>query len=233
MNLRIASADAATHTGPVRARNEDSLVQRPELGLWAVADGAGGHGAGAVASQAVAAALRALHASPGGLLPAARQALQAVNATLHAEGLARRRTMASTVVALLLGEAGADLLWAGDSRAYLLRDGRFQALTRDHSLVQELLQAGEIAEDEVEEHPQGNIILRAVGAEAQLALDQVHCPLRAGDRVLLCSDGLYRALPRAELARLMAGGGAAGLVEAALALHPRDNVTAIVVALAD
>jgi protein phosphatase/serine/threonine-protein phosphatase Stp1 len=233
MSLRIARADAATHTGPVRSRNEDSLVQRPELGLWAVADGAGGHGAGDVASQAVATALQALHAPPGQVVAAARQALLAVNTALHAEGLATRRTIATTVVALVLGEAGADLLWAGDSRAYLLRDGRLQALTRDHSLVQELLEAGEIAEDEVEEHPQGNIILRAVGAEAALALDLVQCPLRAGDRLLLCSDGLYRALPRAELTRLLAAGGAAGLVAAALAQQPRDNVTAVVVAVAD
>ena len=95
--------------------------------------------------------------------------------------------------------------------------------------MQELLEAGEIAEDEVEEHPQGNIILRAVGAEAELALDLVHCPLRPGDRVLLCSDGLYRALPRARLAALLGSGGAAVLVAAALALRPRDNVTAVVV----
>jgi protein phosphatase/serine/threonine-protein phosphatase Stp1 len=155
-----------------------------------------------------------------------------VNAALHAQGAATRRTIATTVVALVLGPAGADLIWAGDSRGYRLRDGRLQCLTRDHSLVQELLEAGDITEDEVEEHPQGNIILRAVGAEAELALDVVHCPLRPGDRVLLCSDGLYRALPRAELAALLASGGAAGLVAAALALHPRDNVTAVVVHLA-
>jgi len=233
MSLRIARADAATHTGPVRSRNEDSLVQRPDLGLWAVADGAGGHGAGDVASQAVAAALQALQAAPGQVLPATQQALLAVNAALHTQGSATRRTIATTVVALVLGPAGGDLVWAGDSRAYLLRDGRLQCLTRDHSLVQELLEAGDITEDELEEHPQGNIILRAVGAEAALALDLVHCPLRPGDRVLLCSDGLYRALPRARLAALLASGGAAGLVAAALALHPRDNVTAVVVQLAE
>ncbi len=232
MSLRIARADAATHTGPVRSRNEDSLVQRPELGLWAVADGAGGHGAGDVASQAVAAALQALQAAPGQVLPATRDALLAVNAALHAQGAATRRTIATTVVALVLGPAGADLLWAGDSRCYLLRDGRLQCLTRDHSLVQELLEAGDITEDEVEEHPQGNIILRAVGAEAEVALDLVHCPLRPGDRLLLCSDGLYRALPRAELAALLASGGAEAMVAAALARHPRDNVTALVVQLA-
>ncbi len=231
MSLRIASADAATAAGPVRPRNEDSLVQRPELGLWAVADGAGGHGAGDVASQAVAAALQALRPAPGQVLPAVRQALLAVNAALHAEGRATRRTIATTVVVLVLGPAGADLLWAGDSRGYLLRDGRLQALTRDHSVVEELLAAGEITPDIAGEHPQGNVILRAVGAEATLALDLVHCPLRPGDRLLLCSDGLYRALPPAELAQLLATGGAAGLLAAALARQARDNVTAVVVAL--
>ncbi len=233
MSLRIAHADAATHAGPVRPRNEDSLVERPELGLWAVADGAGGHGAGDVASQAVAAALEALRPAADQVLPATQAALLAVNAALYADGRATRRTIATTVVALVLGPRGADLLWAGDSRAYLLRDGRLQCLTRDHSLVQELLEAGEITEDEVEEHPQGNIILRAVGAEAELALDLMHCPLRPGDRVLLCSDGLYRALPAARLTALLASRDAAGLVAAALALHPRDNVTAVVLQLTE
>ncbi len=234
MTLRIAHADAATETGPVRPRNEDSLVARPELGLWAVADGAGGHGAGDVASQAVAAALLALPAvMPAADLPTLlHHTLQAVNTSLYGQGQASGRIIATTVVALVLGAAGCHLAWAGDSRAYLLRDGRLQQLTRDHSLVQELLDSGEITAEQAASHPQGNVILRAVGAEALLELDRITCPLRPGDLLLLCSDGLYRTLDETELASLLAAGaGATGLVAAALARRARDNVTAVVLQL--
>ncbi|HYZ34061.1 MAG TPA: protein phosphatase 2C domain-containing protein [Crenalkalicoccus sp.] len=225
---------AATHAGAVRTRNEDSLVHRPDLGLWAVADGAGGHGAGDVASQAVAAALDAI---PPGLAAAeilaqVRLRLTAVHHELQqrAAEAGPERVIATTVVVLLARHGHFACLWAGDSRAYLLRGGTLQRITHDHSLVQEMVDQGALSEAEAESHPQANVILRAIGAAGALELDKVSGRLAAGDRLMLCSDGLFKSLPEAEIAEMLTGGrDAAALVEAAVARGARDNVSAITV----
>lgn len=231
------AATAATHPGAVRARNEDSLVARDEIGLWAVADGAGGHGAGDVASAAIAAALRGIPAGlapRGAVLAQVRLRLAAVHDALRARAAAEGgpgRIIASTVVALVADAQGFACAWAGDSRAYVLRGGRLARLTRDHSLVQEMVDAGRLAEAEAERHPQANVILRAVGADQPLELDQVLGDVLPEDRFLLCSDGLFKALPEAEIRALLLGGaGGPALVEAAVARKARDNVSAVVVA---
>jgi protein phosphatase/serine/threonine-protein phosphatase Stp1 len=125
-------------------------------------------------------------------------------------------------------------LWAGDSRAYLLRGGVLRQITRDHSLVQELLDAGAIGPDEVMNHPRGNVITRAVGAEVDdFVLDKVSDRLVPGDRFLLCSDGLCKTVPEDQLAELLAAPNdtspSESLVEAALLLQVTDNVTAVAV----
>jgi len=227
------ASSAATHVGTVRKRNEDSVVHRPDIGLWAVADGAGGHGAGDVASQAVAAALDAIPdgLSAAQLLAEVRLRIDAVHADLQARAAAEGpgRVMATTVVALLARHGHFACLWAGDSRAYLLRGGALQRVTKDHSLVQEMVDAGTLAEADAESHPQANVILRAVGADGPLSLDKVSGRLVPGDRLMLCSDGLFKALPEDELAALMhAGDAAEALVEAAVARGARDNVSAVV-----
>ncbi|HYF19298.1 MAG TPA: protein phosphatase 2C domain-containing protein, partial [Ramlibacter sp.] len=207
------ASTAVTHRGAVRPRNEDSLVSRPDLGLWAVADGAGGHGAGDVASQAVVAALNGI--PPGltaaELLAQLRLRLAGVHRQLleEAERQGPGRVIATTVVALVARGGHFACLWAGDSRAYLLRDGRLQRITRDHSLVQELVDQGNITEEQAEDHPQGNVITRAVGAGGQLTLDKTTGPIGRGDRFLLCSDGLYRTLDETTMAGLLAGDDAA------------------------
>jgi protein phosphatase/serine/threonine-protein phosphatase Stp1 len=229
-------SQAVTHPGMVRPRNEDSFVDRPDIGLWAVADGAGGHGAGDVASAAVAAALEEL---PPGLSAAEMLAqLRLRVAAVHAD-LQRRaqeegagRIMATTLVALLARGGHYACLWAGDSRAYLLRDGKLMRLTRDHSLVQELVDQGLLAADQAESHPQANIITRAVGAQGELELDKISARIAPGDLFLLCSDGLFKALEEAEIASLLASGkGPEALLAAALARGARDNVTALAVGL--
>jgi protein phosphatase/serine/threonine-protein phosphatase Stp1 len=229
-------SSCATHAGAVRTRNEDSLVHRPDIGLWAVADGAGGHGAGDVASQAVAAALESIPAglSASELLAQVRLRLTETHAEL--QRLARAggggRIIATTVVALLARHGHFACLWAGDSRAYLLRDGVLQRVTRDHSLVQEMVDQGTLTEEEAELHPQANVILRAVGAAGELVLDKVSGRLVAGDRLMLCSDGLFKALPEAEIAEMLRDGAdAAALVEAAVARGARDNVSAVMLRL--
>lgn len=230
------ASSCATHAGAVRTRNEDSLVHRPEIGLWAVADGAGGHGAGDVASQAVATALEAIPQglSAAELLAQVRLRLAAVHEALQRQAAAAggNRVIATTIVALLVRHGHFACLWAGDSRAYLLRDGALQRITRDHSLVQEMVDQGALSEEEAELHPQANVILRAVGAAGELVLDKVSGRLLAGDRMMLCSDGLFKALPEREIAAMLAGkADAAALVEAAVARGARDNVSAVTLRL--
>lgn len=229
--LPLLTGSGATHAGAVRPRNEDAFVDRADIGLWAVADGAGGHGAGDVASSAIAAALEELPAglSAAELLAQVRLRLGAVHADLRARA-ATGRIIASTVVVLLARGGHYALLWAGDSRAYLLRDGRLERLTRDHSVVQEMVEGGLIDAAEAESHPQANVITRAVGADGELELEKASARVAPGDAFLLCSDGLFKALSEEEIARLLsAGEGPEGLVTAAVAGGARDNVTAVLV----
>lgn len=228
-------SSAATHPGAVRAHNEDSYVDRPDLGLWAVADGAGGHQAGDVASRIITDALNAI--SPGfdgaELLTEVRHCLARADQTLRAEAARRgpHAMLVSTIVVLLMRDDYFACLWAGDSRAYLLRGGHFRPLTRDHSLVQELFDAGAISAAEALRHPSRNIITRAVGAES-LELDKVTDRLASGDRFLLCSDGLFKTMPEPALCELLAADRedtAQRLVAAALARQADDNVTAVAV----
>jgi protein phosphatase/serine/threonine-protein phosphatase Stp1 len=219
----------------MRQHNEDNYVNRPDLGLWAVADGAGGHHAGDVASRIVTDALRTVPAGLSGtaLLAEIRHRIANAHVALWAEAArySREAMCVSTVVVLLTREDYYACLWAGDSRAYLLRSGRFCRLTRDHSVVQELFDAGAISAAEVAHHPSANLITRAVGAE-HLDLDKVTDRLYPGDRFLLCSDGLFKAVPEPGLAEMLAADHddiAERLLTAALAYHADDNVTAVAV----
>ncbi|WP_144299539.1 PP2C family protein-serine/threonine phosphatase [Elioraea rosea] len=234
--LRLESW-AATHAGTVRTSNQDTWLMRPEIGLWAVADGAGGHGGGEIASAAVAAALQGLPAglSAGELLGRARAALIETNAVLRAEAAGRgpRAMLASTVVMLLVRDGHFACLWAGDSRCYLWRGGALACVTRDHSLVQELVDAGEISPADAEHHPQSNVVTRAVGADDALALDKVTGQVMPGDVFLLMSDGITKALEPAVLAETLAAAEGQALADALIALAmtrgSTDNVTALVV----
>jgi serine/threonine protein phosphatase Stp1 len=228
---------AATHPGAKRAHNEDAYVDRPEIGLWAVADGAGGHAAGEVASGMIADALEAIPAGlpASELLAQVRLAIERTHVALRVEAAQRGPDIlvASTVVVMLARSEHFACLWAGDSRAYLLRNGTLRQITRDHSLVQELLEAGAIGPEEVDNHPRSNVITRAVGAEVdEFVLDKVSDRLVLGDRFLLCSDGLCKTLPDAELASLLGaldGVPSQTLIDAALAMNVSDNVTAVAV----
>ena len=228
---------AATHAGAANRLNEDAFVNRPDLGLWAVADGAGGHESGEVASAEVAGLLQTIDAG----LPAAemllevRSRLEAAHARLHAEASRHGdgAMVATTVVVLLARDDHFACLWAGDSRAYLLRDHALIKITRDHSLVQALVESGTISEAEAIGHPQANVITRAVGADSDvLELEKRTGQLMAGDRLLLCSDGLSKTLPEEQLAELLSGDdatGAASLVMAALTAQATDNITAVTI----
>lgn len=218
--------------------NQDAFLDRSDIGLWVVADGAGGHGTGEIASSRVVAALADLPASLSGaeLLAQIRLRVGAVHKDLQA-GLAGPVGIgptASTVVILLARAGHFACLWAGDSRAYLLRQGVLMQLTRDHSVVQELIDEGRIAAHEASTHPYSHVITRAVGNEGPLELEKVFGPIQDGDRWLLCSDGLYNSVTADVLERL-ASDGADGdaFVSTSLEAGAKDNVTAVVVSLND
>jgi type VI secretion system ImpM family protein len=220
---RFRSA-AATDVGRVREINQDSFIERTEVGIWAVADGLGGHSQGEVASRMVCDALAEVvpNSSFDDVIEAARQRVSEVN-----EQLVRAATRAvnavssgSTVVALLTRGSRCAVLWAGDSRAYRWREGRLEQLTRDHSLA-------EI------EGAVSTAITRAVGGEPTLLLDLYRDRVHAGDRFLLCSDGLTRTVPDSQIRAWMEHqdirGAVDGLIKATLDAGAPDNVTALIV----
>jgi protein phosphatase/serine/threonine-protein phosphatase Stp1 len=229
---------ATTHLGVVRKHNEDAYVNRPEIGLWAVADGAGGHARGDLASCMIT---QALDGMPAGLemteaVADLRARITIAHDTLRAtaERAGPATLIASTVVILTARAGHFSCLWAGDSRAYRLRGGVLTRITRDHSLVQELVDSGTITAAEAETHPRANVITRAVGAdEPTLELDRTVGTIAPGDRFLLCSDGLSKIFSDDALGELLGGRGASNpsqlLVDAALSHQARDNVTAVVV----
>ena len=227
---------ARTHIGCRRKTNEDAMLARPDLGLWAVADGMGGHEAGEVASALVVEKLG--HAlGEGSLADRARSAHAAImDANQELWSMAANgtpRTIGSTVVALTIDEARFSCLWAGDSRAFLARDGVLRQLTRDHSLVQQLVDAGDLDPRAAAEHPNANIITRAVGAAPRLDLDQVEGDLKPGDAFLLASDGFTRLIPDHEILAALKASDletvADGLVETCLARQAPDNLTFVMV----
>jgi protein phosphatase/serine/threonine-protein phosphatase Stp1 len=229
---------SSTHNGAVRTHNEDRLVDRPELGLWAVADGAGGHQAGEVASGMIADALETMPAglAAGEMLAQMRLRIGEVHTALCAEAASRgpHTVIASTLVVLIATGTHFACLWAGDSRAYLLRAGVMRQVTRDHSLVQELVEQGAILPEDAQGHPHANVITRAVGAEAEaFELDKVSGELMPGDRFLLCSDGLCKTLSDFDLQQLLSDANASAIsrtmIDAALAKKVNDNVTAVTV----
>jgi serine/threonine-protein phosphatase Stp1 len=227
-------AAGVSHRGTVRTRNEDAFVDRSDIGVWAVADGAGGHGSGDVASAAAAAAIADLPVglSAAEVLAQVRLRLDAVHADLQRRCAASGtgEIMATTIVVLMARGEHFACLWAGDSRAYLLRDGDLCQITHDHSLVQEMVEAGALAPEDAENHPQANIITRALGSPEALQLDKVSGRVLPGDVMLLCTDGLFKALPLGEIARVMAAGaGPQTLLDQALKAGARDNVTAVII----
>jgi serine/threonine-protein phosphatase Stp1 len=227
---------ANTHVGCVRLINEDAFLSRPDKGLWAVADGMGGHDSGEVASALI---VELLDACDNGPDLAARvhdcdAALQDANARLMAMAQAggANRTIGSTVVVLAADATRFVCLWVGDSRAYLARDGKLKQLTKDHSLVQELVDAGALSPADAHDHPNANIITRAVGSETPLEIDRVEGRVANGDTFLLASDGLTGLMSDAEIVAALRAADLDAeadrlLVECLLRGAP-DNVTFVI-----
>lgn len=229
-----------THTGYRRRHNEDSLVAQPPI--FAVADGMGGHSAGDVASKAVV--TRLADAATGDVTTAEiiDAALKAATADISQAADHSQLGVGTTVTGAALMAKNNVPHWAifnvGDSRVYLLENNKLAQVTVDHSVVQELVDAGMISAGEAEQHPDSNIITRAVGFNADPVTDYWLIPLRTGMRLLVCSDGLTKEVDFSQLEQQLAAGRspdqtASLLVDAALAAGGRDNVTVLVVDVLD
>ncbi|EJK99031.1 MULTISPECIES: PP2C family serine/threonine-protein phosphatase [Pseudomonas] len=229
---------ARTDRGKVRSGNEDAFLECPQQGVWAVADGMGGHLGGDIASQLIVANLSDLPICRdlGERSKAVRQCLRWTNRRLSQEltvtGVHPRVTGSTVVVLLLEGSRGV-CVWAGDSRCYLWRGRRLYQLSKDHSLQQQLIDTQQISRNEAATHPAAKALTRAVGAALELTLEVLELNVHPGDTFLLCSDGLYQDLSGEAL------GNALGLASPSLALErlfddvlsgpARDNLTAVVI----
>ncbi|HET9964432.1 MAG TPA: Stp1/IreP family PP2C-type Ser/Thr phosphatase [Rubrobacter sp.] len=227
-----------TDTGKVRQNNEDALLvgEGEDETLFVVADGIGGFEAGEVASSLAVDVLKDL--PPGESFKAA---IGEANRRIVAAGRGDEKLsgMGTTVVAIRFGgthgEPVAEVAHVGDSRAYLMRGGDMKPITEDHSLVAELVRSGDLTRDQAAEHPQKNLITRALGADEEVDVDTAVLSVEAGDRVLLCSDGLSDMVSEAGISEILAQSpddperAARGLLSAALDAGGNDNITVVVV----
>jgi protein phosphatase len=204
MMLRAA---ASTDVGLRRRINEDRYALAPELGLYLVADGMGGHTAGQVASELAAdaalQAIRALEGASASLAEKLRYAVASANRAIYTTAREKPELagMGTTLVCLLSGQGRAALAHVGDSRAYLVRGERIRQLTDDHSIVGELLRRNEISEDAAKEHPHRHVLTRALGVRRAVEPDLAELTPQAGDLFVLCSDGLTNHVEDHEIAK--------------------------------
>lgn len=230
-------SSSCSDVGAVRKINEDSMLDRPDRGLWAVADGMGGHSAGDRASQLVVARIDALEV-PDDMVAAINlvdDALVRSNTELRELAEAEhKRTIGCTAAVMVARGRHLACLWAGDSRVYRHRPGDgFSQLTQDHAMVEHMVTQGVLSREEAENHPQANLITRAVGAADVLFVDVELFELQPGDVLMMCSDGLYKEAEFDEIGAILADATvddpARALVDLALNRRARDNTTVVVV----
>lgn len=220
--------------GLVRAHNEDCVLSCPELGLWVIADGMGGHQRGEVASAIVIECITAAIQQGDSLLQAVQAANQAIiqAASLDPASLG----MGSTVVAVRFVGAEYQLAWLGDSRAYLLSPEVIRPLSKDHSWVQAMLDAGQLSVAEAKNHPRKNVITQCLGQPGlELDVGLRQGKLLAGERLLLCSDGLHGELSESRLLQMGRAGELPAavdeLIAAANEAGGKDNISCVLLAL--
>lgn len=246
------SSASATDTGLRRSTNEDNLSVREDLGLFVVADGMGGHAAGEVASLAAVEGIVAfveatVTMSPDQTWPIPFDPQQSINANRLRAGFrmgnrrlatqiassSELRGMATTAVAVLIDAGVGTLAHVGDSRAYRLRQGQLDRLTRDHSWVEEQIRVGALSEAAARQHPWRNIVTRALSGSDDVEVDIQELPLEPGDRLLLCSDGVFTVLSDEQIGDVLRreadlDGACQALITGANAGGGPDNVTAVV-----
>ncbi len=239
--------------GLKRTSNEDSYSTRPDVGLFVVADGMGGHVAGEVASRVAVEAIESFIQETAGAdknrtwpFPFDPTVSLEANRLRAAFRLANRkiaaaiadsqdlRGMATTASAVLLGPRGASVAHVGDSRVYVLRDGKLEQITNDHSWVEEQVRAGTLSPTAARQHPWRNVVTRALSGGEDPEVDVTEVSPRPGERYLLCSDGLFTVVPDSHIAEILSQTGVAleeiarGLVEAANDGGGPDNITALI-----
>ncbi len=233
-----------TDQGKVRTSNEDSYAVSFKHGLFLVADGMGGHAAGEVASQIAATTVQEVvalhHNSDQNPEETLRLAVEEANCRIYEAARIKREFagMGSTLTVLSLRDTLYLIAHVGDSRAYLLRSGSLEQLTRDHSLVWHLLESGVLRKDELSGHPQKNLITRSIGPHPSVEIDLERGDLREGDVFLLCSDGLTDVVSDENLHRILSDSSKTPqeigdmLVKTANSLGGPDNITVVVVRVA-
>ena len=239
--MLVWTSAQATDIGAKRKINEDAVLSRPDIGLWAVADGMGGHAAGDVASQAVVDALTQL--LPDSDLPdfvdTLEDRLLSVNLDLrrHGQEALGGRTLGTTVVSLFIHDGLGACIWAGDSRLYQYRGGELRRISHDHSAVQEMIDAGMITPDQAAHHPHRNVITWAVGGGDKLYPELRVFNVQADDWFILCSDGFYNEVSESVMASLIVQDtlekSVELLMEKALAHGAADNVSLIVIKVSE
>ncbi len=231
-------ANALTDVGLVRKENEDKYLLSPERGLFVVADGMGGHHGGGTASRLAIEVVDSefcFSKNSGATAIDLQNVLNKANMAIYEKGCDEQyKGMGTTVTAALVDEGFLHLAHIGDSRAYLLRHGELKQLTQDHSLVNELYQSGSLTREEAKNHPQRNVLTRALGTGIAPQIDLLTIDLQVHDYLLLCTDGLYNHV--SEESMMMIIRQTVGLqdkvkmmVEQALQKGGTDNVTVVLV----
>lgn len=231
---------ARTDQGKVRERNEDAFINSPDLKVWVVADGMGGHDNGHIASRMVVEGLSdlELEADFDKRIDQVRQCLHVVNQKLSPDRtVIRGQTasfMGSTVVVLLLEGHRMACIWAGDSRCYLLRKGAIYQVTKDHAVWQELMDEEGLSQQEAQQQKGSFALTRAIGVGKDLKLEIVEMEAQAGDKFLLCTDGVYQYITYDQLYFVLNKASPSLAIEQlfhdVLATEAKDNLTAIIVA---
>ncbi|MCB2061889.1 MAG: serine/threonine-protein phosphatase [Novosphingobium sp.] len=236
MRLKL-EASTVTHRGQVRENNEDALCERPDAGLWAVADGMGGHANGDWASSQIARCLSEFPL-PGDFDSACLRIadqIHAANQTIYAEAQRRGVQMGSTIVVLHVAGNRFSVSWVGDSRGYLLRDGQLIQLTSDHSQVQELIDRGLLEPEEAKTHRMRHMLSRAIGVQDAVEVDIVVDQTEPGDVFLLCSDGLSGVLTDTEIGEVLRTLGpdqsTDRMLDMVLARGAPDNVSIVAIGI--
>ncbi|MFZ5943826.1 MAG: Stp1/IreP family PP2C-type Ser/Thr phosphatase [Bacillota bacterium] len=232
--------NSLTDIGLVRKANEDKYLTDKNRGLFVVADGMGGHEAGEIASSIAIKTLDVVLTNEyiasyqrDGLIEAIRKANQLIYQ--EAKQNINFSGMGTTITAALFIEKTLHIAHIGDSRAYLIRDNSIRLLTKDHSLVGELLRHGELTENEAQKHPHRNVLTRALGTEAEVEIDLTQVEVKSGDMLLLCSDGLYSLVKDFEILqeiitnRVDMKATVNNLVKTALNRGGMDNITVVLV----
>lgn len=228
-----------SHKGCVRHHNEDSYLVEPQIGLWVVADGMGGHEAGEVASASIVEHLATIGiaSSAPDLRARFEDRLSRAHDEIRQISRSRGVTIGSTVAALLAMDGRFACLWSGDSRVYLIRNSEISQISRDHTEVQELLDSGVISEAEAENWPRRNVITRAIGVSDEIDIDFQQGETLAGDVFVLATDGLTAHVSDAEIAAAVVAAAPQAACENLLATvldrGGTDNVTIVLVKIRD